>query len=389
MTRDYYCSNKFKYLKIDLEKGITYNCHAARPHKIDFQWLDKNPGNLFNNPTSVQERSMMLVNQRNSSCEQNCWPAEDKGQTSVRQIEKGYYKTHLETNCQPEILDLILDTDCNLKCVYCCKEYSSAWRLELARYGDYVLEQASQDTTNRYTYTEKDRVIQFLSQKQKQNSSYFQKVINEIASMVGGLKQVLIAGGEPFLSSQLFNILDLIRIVPDVKIFCGMGISPQRFQTIIDKLKKYPNVSMAISCEATDATYEFLRYGNKWSDFLKNFDILVKSGIQFHFQSTLTNLGIISFFDFYDRYNNYEIRVDFVYRPEFLNLAVIDEKTKKIVKDNCQIRTNPIFQEINKTVSIEPSLLEKNLLSEFLSEVGHRREVDYSFLPKDFYHWIK
>jgi hypothetical protein len=69
--RDYYCSMKFKFLKIDLESTTTYNCHAASPHSVDFNWLKNNPGNLFNTNVNVAERQMMLENKRNSSCEQN------------------------------------------------------------------------------------------------------------------------------------------------------------------------------------------------------------------------------------------------------------------------------------------------------------------------------
>ena len=74
VDRDYYCSYKFKYLKVDLVSNATYNCHAAKQHAIDFEWLADNKGNLFNTEINIAERQMMMANQRNSSCEENCWP---------------------------------------------------------------------------------------------------------------------------------------------------------------------------------------------------------------------------------------------------------------------------------------------------------------------------
>jgi hypothetical protein len=66
-SRDYYCSMKFRHLKVDMECGTTYNCHAAKPHPVDFEWIKNNPMQLFNNPISVAERDMMLKNIRNES----------------------------------------------------------------------------------------------------------------------------------------------------------------------------------------------------------------------------------------------------------------------------------------------------------------------------------
>ena len=129
--RDYYCSYKFKFLKIDLESKTTYNCHAAAPHPIDFDWLNNNPGQLFNTDTSINERQQMLNNQRNDSCEQNCWRAEDSGAQSPRLYQGGAKRTHDQLITHPEIIDLTVGGDCNLTCSYCCKEFSSAWRRDI------------------------------------------------------------------------------------------------------------------------------------------------------------------------------------------------------------------------------------------------------------------
>ena len=117
--RDYYCSKKFTFLKIDLESKTTYNCHAAKPHQIDFEWLQHNPGQLFNTPINLKERQMMLSNQRNDSCEQNCWPAEDRGLPSPRLMQQGQFRSHDQIVVQPRMIDITLNTDCNLTCSYC------------------------------------------------------------------------------------------------------------------------------------------------------------------------------------------------------------------------------------------------------------------------------
>ena len=114
INRDYYCSYKFKYLRIDLVSNKTSNCHAAKAHPIDFAWLEQNPGQLFNTDVNVSERHMMLLNQRNASCEQNCWSLEDKGAVSPRLWQNGQTKTHTKVVTQPEILEIKLNDNCNL-----------------------------------------------------------------------------------------------------------------------------------------------------------------------------------------------------------------------------------------------------------------------------------
>ena len=62
--RDYYCNQKFNWLKIDAEKKTIYSCCDASPVPIDFEWLKKNPGMLFNVAEFQKDRIKMLKNQR-------------------------------------------------------------------------------------------------------------------------------------------------------------------------------------------------------------------------------------------------------------------------------------------------------------------------------------
>lgn len=387
MTRDYYCNNKFKFLKIDLEKAITYNCHAAKPQFIDFNWLKLNKGNLFNNPISVHERQQMLNNQRNKSCEQNCWPAEDTGQISVRLLESGNKKTHFDTVTFPEILDITLDTDCNLKCVYCCKEYSSTWRKELTDFGDFPFD-TDDENFNRFSLNQKDRVIQILGQKQKQNSKHTPLILDEIVKFAPTLKTVIITGGEPFLSSQLVKILQICQEVPEIKIFTGLGITSAKLEKTLKTISRYKNVFLSISAESVNETYDLLRSGTTYEDFINRFNIIKNSGIRFEIHSTLTNLGILSFFEFYKNYSNYTIKIDFVYTPKFLSVNVLDHVTKNKILDLCSKQKQEIFSLISSSVKPSPTKQQHKDLKLFLYELQRRRGLNLNIFPKEFTEWI-
>ena len=162
-------------MKVDIEKRTIYNCDAASPQQIKLQWIKENPGQLFNTPLTVSEREMMLLNQRNSSCENNCFRAEDVGAVSPRIIRKGYVRSHSETHTHPSVVDITLGSDCNLTCSYCAKEFSSAWRKDLLDNGDYL----GISDNDRYQINFKDKNLFQLSQPSKHRTKNFILILKE------------------------------------------------------------------------------------------------------------------------------------------------------------------------------------------------------------------
>lgn len=384
--RDYYCNMKFRMMKIDAERKLTYNCDPATPHPIDFNWLDANPGQLFNTPLVVQERQMMLDNQRNSSCENCCFRAEDVGAVSPRIIRTGYNKTHSETVLQPEIIDLTIGSDCNLTCSYCVKEYSSAWRRDLLTNGDYAI--AIED--DRFTINIKDRVMEKNSQPTRLGSKHFQQIIDELKSMSDSLKSIVITGGEPMLNNSLLDIIEGIKQVPDIKIFTGLGVDVKRFSNILTKLKKYPNVRLAISAESVGEIYEFNRYGVKWVDFLTKIELIKQQGIYFSFHSTLSNLTVISYCKFREMFADVDNEFDLVYKPDFMAVYVLDDQTKDLVISDLQRSKIENKEQIIQSIMATPSPEQKTNVKLFLQEFTRRRpDLSVTIYPKEFLNWIE
>jgi organic radical activating enzyme len=385
--RSYYCSFKFRALKIDIEQKTTYNCDPARPHRVDFDWLEQNSGQLFNTPVNVAERHMMLDNKRNSSCEQNCWPAEDAGAVSPRILRKGYEKTHLEPLTQPEIIDYTIGSDCNLSCSYCGKYYSSAWRRDLLTYGNYTDIVSSDD---RFTLTDRDRILDKTNQLNKINTNHAQILLNELVAMSTTLQHLIITGGEPFLNNSLSDIIKRTSTVPDIKIFTGLGVEFKRFERIIDQLAEYPNIRLAISAEATEKLYEFNRYGMQWTDFQRKIELLEKKNINYIFHSTLSNLSILGFFDFYSQYGNLIKEFDLVYQPDFMAVYVLDTNTKEQL---CEQVSNSTFygkEDILTSLMSTPTEQQRTNLKNFLVEFTRRRpNLDITIYPKAFLNWIE
>jgi organic radical activating enzyme len=373
---------KFKYLKIDLESKTTYACHAARPHDVDFAWLNKNSGELFNTDVNVLERGMMLRNERNDSCEQNCWSAEDRNATSPRIYQGGVERTHTTVHTKPEIIDLTIGGDCNLTCSYCCKEFSSAWRRDLIGNGDYPLNDL------RYTGGIKDRALLKISQRELKKTAQYQLLLNEIQSAAPTLKTLTVTGGEPFLDNSLLEILSNLGLNKSavIKIYTGLGVDYTRFVKIVDKLKQLDNVLIIVSAESIDEFLEFNRYGSKWEDFKKKIELLKEQNINFRFHCTLTNLTIFGFKKFFDYFNKERIIVTYAYQPQMMAPYVLDPESKQHIQKDIETLPAEFKDPILKSLATNPTEQERSDISIFLKEfVSRRKDISLNIFPKSFF----
>ena len=384
IERDYYCSYKFKYLKIDLVANKTLNCHAAKSYAIDFDWLEKNPGQLFNTNTNVSERHMMLLNQRNASCEQNCWPLEDKGVVSARLWQQGQTKTHTTVYAQPEILEIKLNDDCNLSCSYCCKDFSSAWRRELAEQGNYSVDTGDE----RFQLTQYDKIMMKVSQKEVKNTLRFQTLMSEIKSFSANLKEIVVTGGEPLLDNQLFDVLDAVSNTSAViNIYTGLGVDLQRFDRMLNKIKQMPTAMISISAECTDKFYEFNRYGSTWHDFLTRVNMIKSSGVEFRFSTAITNLTIFDLPTFIRYFHDQRIGLVFANHPYMMAPYVLDHHSKKTIMQDIESLPENFRNQIAQSIQAEPSESQRQQLSDFLKEYVVRRNLNPGIYPESFLKW--
>lgn len=385
--RDYYCRNKFTFLKIDVEQKSTYNCHAATPHTIDMQWLQQNPGNLFNTDINVQERKLMLENKRNVSCEQNCYRAEDSELAGPRILEGGYIRTHFDPIATPEIIDINLTSECNLACSYCTKVFSTAWRRDLVQHGDYVDLDSTGYNAPSYKLTSIDKITSRLSQSEKKHSKHTDLILNEFALLSTDVKKIIITGGEPFLNNFLFELLDLVKHVNEIKIFTGLGLSRRRFHDVINKLQNYPNVLVCVSAENLGDLYEFNRNGARWNDTCFMLDQLKKSTISTMIHSTLSCLTIHGFPEFLNQHIDWELETDFVHVPTFMPLNVIDNISKEKIINDLNKHEFKNKEHIISSLKINPTEQQRQHLKSFLQQFSVRRSLNLNIFPESFLSW--
>lgn len=386
-SRDYYCSIKFRHLKVDLESSTTYNCHASAPHPIDYKWLESNPGQIFNTDINVSERQMMLANKRNPSCEQNCWPAEDRGAVSPRLYQGGVSKTHFNIRPTPEIVDITINSDCNLTCSYCCKEFSSAWRNDIAKNGPYPLIQ----DISRYSLDNKDKTLMKVKQTELKHSARYNKILHEIKSVALGIKKLEVTGGEPFLDNQLADTIISMNL-PDsaeINIYTGLGVDNTRLQKLCSKLSTIPNVKLKISAENIGKNLEFNRYGVKWEDFCRNIETIREYNIDFSFHCTISNLTIFGFQEFYNHFADQRITISFAHQPSMMAPYVLDSDSKELLTKQFDCLPDKYKTPLIKSIQGIPSTIEQQDLTKFLVEFVRRRpKLDTRIFPETFLKWV-
>lgn len=358
------------------------NCHAATVQPINIQNLKKNKDELFNSEFMHAERQMMLDNKRTKTCENSCWIPEEKGIESVRERDNGKHKTHTSIQQFPEILDIAINTQCSLTCLYCCNDYSSAWRNDITRNGNY-----NTDDTERYTVSSKNLLLNKIPKKYKETRQklLLSSIIPYLKSPT--LKLIQITGGEPLLNNEFYHLFKHITDAVQIEIYTGLGITSKILENILNEIKNSKNtknVKFVISAETTNNFYNFVRHGSTWNEFIKKVNMIKNNGFDVTLHTTLCNVTLIDFYNFASLFNDTPMEHCFVSTPEYLAPYVIDDQTKEVIADKLHNYPSIInAMEINST---EHQRLQCGI---FLREFASRRNISLEFLPNTFRNWLE
>lgn len=373
-----YCSQKFWWLSVDIEKQTTNSCCTATSDKIDKTWLANNPGQLFNTPKIKQERELLLNDKRVPSCDV-CWRAEDRGTVSRRQLFNSAERTHENIQADPEILNILIGSDCNLTCLYCCKQYSSAWAADVINNGNYGV-----SDPHRYTLTEKDKIIYNLSQKEIMQSPTRKLIIDEVGLL--STRLVVISGGEPFLNLDLFDLISKMS-GKQIQIVTGLGVNENRFKRELEKISSVTDVQLLISAESIGAMYEFNRYGSSYNRFCNNLETIKQMGIPYKFNAVVSNTTVFGLMDFINEFNESDIEFNACTDPDFLSVNVLDDASKQVLLESLPT-TNTKLTTILTTLKEPCTLKQQQEAGIFITEFARRRNLSVNIFPESFIKWI-
>lgn len=373
----YYCSQKFTYLTVDVDKKTTKSCCDVPEVKIDLTWLKNNPGNLFNNETYINERRDMLNGAKLESC-RHCWINERDGIPSRREIAKTTNVTHQQLRNDPKMINLELGHECNMSCVYCNTHNSTAWQREVIQHGKYP------DNVQRFEIQPIDLTLSKFSLREKQNLDSSRLILNELKKFKN-VDSLEISGGEPFLYN---NLVDLCHSVDaqKISIITGLGVNPKRFQRMLERLPK--NIIIVISGEGVGKMYDFVRYGNTYDTFLKNLKAIEKMNYEYCFSSAIGNLTIHGYSKFREIHETENDRMYFISSPNYLTIDLIDEESRKRLLDqNFGLVDLEIKTALTNTRTIEEDRL--LLCKKFVAEIVNRRNLSLDIFPESFIKYLR
>jgi MoaA/NifB/PqqE/SkfB family radical SAM enzyme len=280
----------------------------------------------------------------------------------------------------------MIGSHCNLTCVYCCKQYSTAWLTDIELNGPYNVDGVG----DRFTINNKDHALRKLSQKEINISPNKKLLLNEIKLICqnSNLTHITISGGEPFLYLFLTDLLDMIPSTITVDISTGLGLDEKRFIKTLDKLIKYQNLTISISAESIGEYYEFIRNGNSWQRFLNNLSEIKKRRINYQFNAVLSNLTLFGINDFVKFADGATITYQPCNDPNFLSINTIDSISKQIIQNNIDRLPADIQLLIKTSMKVKSTDQQRTNLKNYLIEFANRKQLILDIFPKHFINWI-
>lgn len=212
-------------------KNYTYLLGNVRDQSLKEIWTSRRMGLL---------RAALRRNNFDLGCEHCRWQIAEGNFANVFTRFFDEFPVPSETDPWPAILEFYVSNTCNLECVQCNGEFSSAIRARRERLPALP------------------RI-------------YDERFFAELAEFLPHLRWAKFVGGEPFLSVETFRIWDMLmgaELAPHCHVNTNATIRNPRVERILEKIPFSFTVSMD---GATKETFERIRVGADFDEVVANF----------------------------------------------------------------------------------------------------------------------
>jgi len=242
-----FCALPFHHTAIHTDGAYNICCQHEVPPEHTLNIKTSTPIKWFQSDYVKNVQASFLSDQRHPGCS-SCWGHDDHTLTSLRQrVMKEYTILGIDTkNPSIKYVEINLGNLCNLKCLMCNENESSAILSENIRLGINVQSQKNLKWN--------DQAFDHLTQ-----------IINQHPKVVN------IRGGEPFYNKEL---LSLVRDIPDhqarqmmLHITTNATIWDDSWK---DALSRFRLVRMMFSVDAVGELYEYIRFPSTWATVQAN-----------------------------------------------------------------------------------------------------------------------
>jgi organic radical activating enzyme len=298
ITTDTSCRTKWAWSTLRLNDGTTSSCCRASNSAIGENFDD-----FHNTEKKLTAREIMLDGLWPGDGCESCENIERAGGFSDRQFQNqipDIYPVELDsdpgaTRVSPAILEVFFSNTCNLKCIYCRPQSSSAIQAENAKFGGPIFPSHTFEyVDNQY----RDLVPKFWTWFRQHSST---------------LQRLQLLGGEPFLQKDVLKVIEYLNQNPhpdlELNIITNLSIpTPQLVDTLslmsqTVNTQSLKRVDIQTSIESWGAEQEYVRYGFDSQLFERNMRSMIGlNSFRIGFLSTVNSLSINSMPDLCSKY---------------------------------------------------------------------------------------
>lgn len=267
------CPLKWVWSTLYLNTGVTRSCHRTAESVLD----RSNFHGFHNTATKLQDRKAMLDGHWPDNSCQYCRDLEQTGGVSDRLRHRSIsYEQPIEfadnpkaIEVSPTLLEVYFNNTCNLGCVYCSAELSSAIEQENHKWGDFHHKGVTLiNRSDRY----QDLVEEFWK--------WFDHGFRS-------LRRLHILGGEPFYQKkEMQTLFDKIRNNPnpecELNIITNLMISPDLLEHYRDQFREIlkrrclKKIDITCSIDCWGPAQEYVRWGLDLELWERNFQYLLQ-----------------------------------------------------------------------------------------------------------------
>lgn len=306
-------------------------CCIGTPFKEKINWKDfSSIDELINSKPYRRIRKELIEGIEPSECDACFVNKNVHRQGSNREFEKHILEDDLYnddfTVNKVTYLDLRLSNLCNFACRMCYHGLSSTWH----EYWEYI------NGIKGYT---------------KNNPKFIIADKNGIKKFSEGnidtITKIYLAGGEPFINPQTFELLDKFNDsqASNITVLINTNLSTLKYKgiDILNKLSRFKFVYFACSCDGINEVGEFQRPGFNTNKFLKNLKELVRrskahTNFRVEIDYTVSTINVFHTKEFIDFiHNNYlnrdNIRLHSVVEPFYFATGFLEDNLKYKIID--------------------------------------------------------
>ncbi len=336
---------------------------------------------IVNSDSFKDARLKMLKGEKPLPC-MGCYKDEDLGLISKRMRENSVFNFKIddlrsrtgdagEITPNIEYAELRLGNLCNLKCRTCNPNSSSKWTAEYGLMQNQIDFVTQYDLKANFTWAEKESFwSDFLANAQH-------------------LKLLYINGGEPTLISQhwqfLQNLIELnLSQTIEVKYNINMTYLPQNAFEIWSKFK---SVAIGASVDDLNERNSYIRHGAKWTEILKNLNLIREAGFNIAVEQTVSvyNIFYLDEMEEFCKINKIGYGLNFVYDPDYLSVNCLPDQIKKLVLEKLKNKiSNQYFIEISAQMSAKEDLSLWNKFKTYNRFIDRSRNENFTALFSEY-----